>query len=59
MGLGLNKLIDQEEKSLEKYEDFPELSIEQFLIKSSPVSLGQIMRDVWKTKREFVSSKVS
>ena len=30
MGLGLNKLIDQEEKSLEKYEHFPELSIKQF-----------------------------
>ena len=50
MGLGLNKLIDQEEKSLEKYEDFPELSIKQFVIKSSPVSLGQIMCGVWKTK---------
>ena len=35
---------------LEKYEDFLELSIKQFVIQSSPISLDQIMCDVWKTK---------
>ena len=36
--------------SLENYEDFPELSVKQFVIQSSPISLGQIMCGVWKTK---------
>ena len=34
----------------EKYEDFLELSFKQFVIQSSPISLGQIMCGVWKTK---------
>ena len=36
--------------SLEKYEDFLELSFKQFVIQSSPISLSQIMCGVWKTK---------
>ena len=39
-GLELKKWIDQEEMPLEKYEDFLELSAKQFIIESSPVSLG-------------------
>ena len=35
---------------LETYEDFLELSVKQFVIQSSPISLGQIMCGVWKTK---------
>ena len=35
---------------LEKYEDFLELSVKQFVMQSSPVSLGQIMFWVWKAK---------
>ena len=35
---------------LENYEDFLELSVKQFVIQSSPISLGQIMCGVWKTK---------
>ena len=39
--LGLIKVINQEEMSLEKYEDFLELSIiKQFVIQSSPIFLG-------------------
>ena len=29
--------------SLEKYENFLELSVEQYIIQSGPISLGQIM----------------
>ena len=29
--------------ALEKYEDFLELTVKQFVIQSSPISLGQIM----------------
>ena len=36
---------------LEKYEDFPDLSVKQLVIQSSPISLGQIMCGVWKTKQ--------
>ena len=35
---------------LGKYEDFLELSLKQFVIQSNPISLGQIMCGVWKTK---------
>ena len=35
---------------LEKYENFLELSVQQFEIQSNPISLGQIMCGVWKTK---------
>ena len=35
---------------LEKNEDFLELSVKQFLIQSSPISLGQIMCGVWKNQ---------
>ena len=43
-------MVNQEKMPLENYEDFLELSVKQFIIQSSPVSLGQIMRIVWKTK---------
>ena len=36
--------------SLGKYEEFLELSIKQFLIQSSPISLGQVICVVRKTK---------
>ena len=35
---------------LENYEDFLQLSVMQFAIQSSPISLGPIMCGVWKTK---------
>ena len=35
---------------IEKYEDFLELSVKQLVIQSSPISLGQIMCGVWRTK---------
>ena len=50
IGVGLKKWINQEEMALEKYEDFLELSVKQFVIQSNPISLGQIMCGVWKTK---------
>ena len=50
IGLGLKKLINQEEMPLEKYVDILELSLKQFVTQSSPISLGQIMCGVWKTK---------
>ena len=50
IGLELKKWINQEEMPLEKYEDFLELSVKQFVMQSSPVSLGQIMFWVWKAK---------
>ena len=43
IGVGLKKWINQEEMSLEKYEDFLELSVKQIVIQSHPMSLGQIM----------------
>ena len=43
IGVGLKKWINQEEMSLEKYEDFLELSVKQIVIQSHPISLGQIM----------------
>ena len=57
--LELKKWIDQEEMPLEKYEDFLELSVKQFVIQSNPISLGQIMCGVWKPNITVVSSKVS
>ena len=36
--------------SLDKYEDILELSVKQFVMQSSPTSLGQIMCGVWKIK---------
>ena len=47
---GLIKWINQGEMSLEKYEDLLELSVKQFVMQSSPSSLGQIMWGVWKIK---------
>ena len=35
---------------LEKYEDFLELSVKQFVIQWGRISLGQIMCSAWKTK---------
>ena len=35
---------------LKNYEDFLELSVKQFVIQSSPISLGQIMCGVWNIK---------
>ena len=35
---------------LEKYEDFLELSVKQFVIQSNPTSLGQIMCSFWKNQ---------
>ena len=35
---------------LEKYEDFLELSVQEFVIQSSSISQGQVMCGVWKTK---------
>ena len=46
----LIKWINQGEMSLEKYEDLLELSVKQFVMHSSPSSLGQIMWGVWKIK---------
>ena len=36
--------------TLGKCGDFLELSVKQLVIQSSPVSLGQIIRGMWKTK---------
>ena len=47
---GLIKWINQADMSLEKYEDFLESSIKQFVMQLNPASLGQIMCDVLKTK---------
>ena len=47
IGVGLKKWINQEQMPLEKYEDFLELSVKQFVIQSNPISLGQIMCGVW------------
>ena len=44
---------------LEKYEDFLELSVKQFVIQSNPISLGRIMCGVWKRNITVVGSKVS
>ena len=35
---------------LENYEYFLELSVKEFVIQLSPISLGQIMCGVWETK---------
>ena len=35
---------------LKNYEKILELFVKQFVIQSSPISLGQIMCGVWKTK---------
>ena len=59
IGVGLKKWINQEQMPLEKYEDFLELSVKQFVIQSNPISLGQIMCGVWKPNITVVSSKVS
>ena len=48
IGVELKKWINQEEMPLEKYKDFLELSVKQFIIQSNSISLGQIMWDVWK-----------
>ena len=48
---GLIKWINEGEMSLEKYEDLLELYARQFVIQSSPSSLGQIIWGVWKIKR--------
>ena len=45
--------------SLEKYEDFIELSVKQFVIQSNPISLGQILCDVRKSNITVVSNKVN
>ena len=50
IGLGLLKWINQAEMTLGKCGDFLELSVKQLVIQSSPVSLGQIIRGMWKTK---------
>ena len=47
---GLIKWINQGKMSLEKYEDLLELSVKQFVMQSSPSSLGQIMWGMWKIK---------
>ena len=47
---GLSKWINQAQMPIEKYEDFLELSVKQLVIQSSPISLGQIMCGVWRTK---------
>ena len=47
---GLIKWINQAQMPIEKYEDFLELSVKQLVIQSSPISLGQIMCGVWRTK---------
>ena len=36
--------------SLEKYEDFPKLSVKQFIKQSNPFSLGHIMPGLCKNK---------
>ena len=46
IGVGLKKWINQEEIPLEKYEDFLELPLKQFVIQSNPIPLGQITRGV-------------
>ena len=38
---------------LEKYQDFLELSFNQFVIQSNPISPGQVMCGVWKTKHYY------
>ena len=58
IGVGLKRWINQEETPLEKYKDFLELSVKQFVIQSNQISLGQIMCGVWKSNIIVVSSKV-
>ena len=48
--LGLIKLNNQGEIPLEKYEDFLELTGKQYIMQSSPISLGHIMCGLCKTK---------
>ena len=43
IGLGLIKCNNQAEVPLQKYEDFVELSVKQFVTQSSLISLGQII----------------
>ena len=43
--------------TLEKYEDFLELSVQQFVIQSSQISLGQIMCGDWRTKQMLLVAK--
>ena len=43
--------------TLEKYEDFLELSVQQFVIQSSQISLGQLMCSVWRTKQMLLVAK--
>ena len=59
IGVGLKKWINQEEMPLEKYEDFIELSVKQFVIQSNPISLGQILCGVRKSNITVVSNKVN
>ena len=42
IGLGLTKCNNQAEVPLQKYEDFVELSVKQFVTQSSLIFLGQI-----------------
>ena len=44
---------------LEKYEDFLEWSLKQFVVQLNSISLGQIMCGVWKPNITVVSSNVS
>ena len=48
--LGLIKWINQAEMLLEKYEDFLELTVKQFVIQTKSNSLGEMMCGVWKTE---------
>ena len=48
--LWIEEINGPRQMPLEKYEDFLELSVKQFGIQSSPISLGQIMWGIWKTK---------
>ena len=59
IGVGLKKWINQEEMPLEKYEDFIELSVKQFVIQSNLISLGQILCGVRKSNITVVSNKVN
>ena len=47
---GLIELIKQTGMPLEKYEDFLELTTKELVMQSRPLSLGQLMCGVWKTK---------
>ena len=50
--LGLIKRISQAEIPLEKYEYVLDLSVKQFVILLSPISLGHIMCGLCKTKHQ-------